>query len=105
MDKSSQVSAQDLSDDAPKSFHAISDHNEVSRIALQHRAHSELSKEEKAQSQHCLHSWEATAPVKFLIQQDTPERSIRMKHTLYKIWPRFYKRHPELRASIKGALD
>ena len=126
MNKLSQVLARDLSKDVPKSFRALADHSDVSRTTLQHRAHDWRFKKEKIQSQHYLYSWKAKVLVKFLIQQNALERSVRIKYirsivfslarqqlstnrsskSSSKNWSQFfYKRHSELRASKSETLN
>jgi hypothetical protein len=80
MDKASQVLAQGVPPGLPKSFRVLADHGDVPRTTLQHRARGRRSKEEKAQSQHYLYPWEAKALVKFLVQQDSLGRPVRIKY-------------------------
>jgi hypothetical protein len=127
MDRASQVLAQDVPPGMRRSFRALADHGDVARTTLQRRARGRRSIEEKARSQHYLHSWEEKALVKFLVQQHALGRPVRIKYLgpiAYNLacrrpaaaarpskapggnWPQsFYKRHPELKASKSGALD
>jgi DDE superfamily endonuclease len=126
MDRATQVLAQGVPAGVPKSFRALADHGDIPRTTLQHRARGRQSIEEKAQTQQYLYPWEAKALVKFLIHQDALGRSVQIKYvrsiawTLARQrppsdrpskppgrnWPRFfYKRHPALEGSRKGALD
>ena len=126
MDRPSQVLAQGFPEGVHRSFRALADHSDVPRTTLQYRTRGRRSKEEKAQSQHYLYSWEAKTLVKFLVQQDALGRPVRIKYirpiafslvrqrppkdrpskSPSKDWPQvFYKRYPELRACKSGAMD
>ena len=126
-DRASQVLAQGLPPSLPKSFRTLADHGDVPRTTLQHRARGRRSLRDKAESQQYLTASEEKALVKFLIQQDTLGRPVRVKYVGSiafslarqrspidrlckppgKNWAQlFYKRHADvLKASKSAVLD
>ncbi|GIZ48193.1 hypothetical protein CKM354_001126400 [Cercospora kikuchii] len=126
MDKASLALAEDACSGVERSFRARSQHTNIPRTTLQHRARGRPSLKAKAESQQYLDPWEEKALVAFLVQQDALGRPVRIKYVGSiafslarqrtpskrpskppgKNWPQhFYKRHPELKASTARALD
>jgi hypothetical protein len=79
MDRASQVLAQGVPPDMPKSYRALADHGNVPRSTLHHRARGRRSIEEKAQSQQYLTPWEEDVVVKFLLQMSELGHPVRIK--------------------------
>ena len=126
-DRASQVLAQGLPPSLPKSFRTLADYGDVPRTTLPHRARGRRSLRDKAESQQYLTASEEKALVKFLIQQDTLGRPVRVKYVGSiafslarqrspidrlckppgKNWAQlFYKRHADvLKASKSAVLD
>ena len=66
MDRASQVLAQALPPDGPRTYAALAEQGDVPLSTL-HRAHGRRSKEQKAQSQQYLTPSEEKALYKFLL--------------------------------------
>ena len=75
--RATEVLAEGLPKDTPRSFHALADHCDVSHIILQHRARGRV--QQKARSQQYLVVSEETAIGSFLLQQDAFGRPLRIK--------------------------
>ena len=79
MDRASQVLAQDVPVDMPKSYRALADHGGVPHSTLYHRAQGQRSLEQKAESQQYLTPWEERALVKFFLQMSNFGQPVRIK--------------------------
>jgi hypothetical protein len=79
MDRASQVLAQGVPVDVPKSYRALANHGEVPHSTLHHRARERRSLEQKVESQQYLTLWEEKALVKFLLQMFDFEQLVRIK--------------------------
>ncbi|KAL2208340.1 DDE-domain-containing protein [Sarocladium strictum] len=123
MDKASHVLAQGASPGMRGSSRALAGRKDVPRSTRGHRARGRPSIEEKAQSQHYLHSSEEKALVEFLLHQHALGRPVRITYLRPiafrlacqrvptnrprkepgKNWPQsFYRRHSDIKG---GALD
>ena len=71
MDQASEVLAQGLPPDLPRTYAAIAEYGGVALSTVHHRAHGRRSKEEKAQSQQYLTPSEEKAVVNFLLNVRT----------------------------------
>jgi hypothetical protein len=126
IDRASQVLAQSLLDDVPRTYAARAEQGNVPLSTLHHRAKGRRSREEKAQSQQYLSPEEETAVVRFLLLMSSLGKPVRIKFIPSlafsvarrrcaanrprkppgKNWPRaFQKRHPELKARKVKAID
>jgi len=126
MDRASQVLAQGLDQDVPRTYAALADRGQVPRSTVWHRAHGRPSKEEKAQRQQYLTPSEEIALRKFLLRMSDFGCPVRIKFlpslafciarrrpTMDKAirppgknWPQaFWKRHTELNPRRVGAMD
>lgn len=125
MDRASQVLAQGLPPDVPRTYAALSERGDVPISTLHHRDHGRRSREEVAQSQQYLTPEEEKALVRFLLRMSALGHPVRIKFIgslAFSIarrrstkkstkppgpnWPRaFEKRHPELKARRVKAMD
>ena len=126
MDRASQVLAQGLPVDVPRTYATLAERGDVPLSTLYHRDHGRRSKEEQAQSQQYLTREEEKAIVKFLLLMSNLGQPVRIKFIPSlafsvarqrstsnqpikppgKNWPRaFEKRHPELKARRVRSID
>lgn len=125
MDPASEVLAQGLPPDIPRTWAALSNYGGVPLATLYHRGRGRRSRMEQARSQQYLTPEEEKAIVRFLLLMSDLGQPIRIKFIsslafiigcqrstnkptkpLNKNWPRaFEKRHPELKARKVKAID
>ena len=128
MDRASQVLAQGLPPDVPRTWAALSKWSGVPLTTLYYRAHKRLSMKEKAQGQQYLTPEEEKALVTFLLLMSDFGQPVRVEYISSlafglarqrsivttddpikppnKNWPRaFEKRNPELKARRVRAID
>ena len=125
MDRASQVLAQRLFVDEPRTYAALSEMSNVPISTLNHRDRGRRSREELAQRQQYLSPEEEKALVKFLLLMSNLGHPVRIKFMRSlafsitrhrstneptklpgKNWPRaFEKRHPELKARRVKAVN
>jgi hypothetical protein len=128
MDRASQVLAQGLPPDVPRTWAALSEWGDVPLTTLYYRAHGRPSKEEKAQRQQYLTIEEEKALVSFLLLMSDLGQPVRIKYIPSlafsvarqrsnvttdnpikppgKNWARaFEKRNPELKARRVRSID
>jgi hypothetical protein len=125
MDRASQVLAQPLPPNMPRTYAVLSERGNVPVSTLCHRKHGRRSKEELAQSRQYLTPEEEKALVKFVLLMSSLGHPVRikfMRSLAFRIalrrstsrplkppgpnWPQaFEKRHPELRARRVKAMD
>jgi hypothetical protein len=79
MDRASQVLAQGLPPDMPRTYAALAEQGDIPLSTLHHRAHGRRSKEQKAQSQQYLSPSEEKTLVKFLLQMSDLGSPMRIK--------------------------
>ena len=80
MDRASQVLAQGLPPDVPRTWAALSERGDVSLTTLYYRAHGRPSIEEKAQRQQYLTPEKAKALVSFLLLMSDLGQPVRIKY-------------------------
>ena len=80
MDRASRALALDLPPGVPDTYVSRAEHGKVALSTLLHRARGRRSKEEKAQSQQYLTTYEENAVVKFLLQMRDLGQPVRMKY-------------------------
>ena len=125
MDRASQVLAQGLPPDIPRTYAALAERGDVPLSTLHHRDQGRRSREELAQSQQYLTPEEEKAIVRFLLLMSNLGHPVRIKFIRSlafsvarrrstdnpikppgKNWPQaFEKRHPELKARRVKAMD
>ena len=79
MNRASQILAQRLPPDVPRTYAALAEHGEVALSTLHHRARGRRSREEKDQSQQYLTPSEEKAVMKFLLQMSDLGQPVRIK--------------------------
>lgn len=128
MDRASQVLAQGLPPDVPRTWAALSERSDVPLTTLYYRAHKRSSMKEKARGQQYLTLEEEKALVTFLLLMSDLGQFVRVKYIPSlafsvarqrsivttndlvkppnKNWSRAFEiRHPELKARRVRALD
>ena len=128
MDRASQVLAQSLPPDIPRTWAALSEWSGVPLTTLYYRAHRRQSIQEKTQGQQYLAPEDEKALVTFLLLMSDLGQPVRVKYILSlafniarqrffvttdhlikppnKNWPRaFEKRNPELKTRRIQAID
>ena len=126
MDQASQVLAQGLPLDVPRTYAILAERGEVPLSTLHHRARGRRSKEQKAQNQQYLTPSEEKALVEFVLRMSDLGNPIRIKFLPSlalsiarrrsltdratkppgKKWAHAFKRrHPTLKSRRVGALD
>jgi hypothetical protein len=125
MDRASQALAEGIPPGVRNTYRARAEYHKVARSTLHDREHGIRSKEQKAGSQQYLTLCEEKAVVNFVLQMAEFGQRIRIKYIPSlafsvarqrstnkppkppgKNWARaFEKRHPELKARRKRALD
>lgn len=124
MNRASQVLAQSLPPDVPRTWAALSERGDVPLTTLYYRAHGRPSARQKAQRQQYLTTEEEKALVTFLLSMSNLGHPVRIKYIpslafslarkrsttidklLGKNWARaFEKRHPELKARRLRSID
>jgi len=128
MDRASQILAQGLPPDVPRTWAALSERGDVALTTVYYRAHGRPSMKEKAQGQQYLTPEEEKALISFLLLMSDLGQPVRIKYIPSlafslarqrslvttddpikppnKNWPRaFEKHHPELKARRVRAID